>query len=504
MTTRIRHLIRASTLVTALLTVAACGAVVPSSPSPAAASAAPATLPTATLPTATLPTASPAAASPRPVLVDTDLGSDDILALAVLLRDPAVDVRAITVDGTGLVHCEHGMRNLRRLLGALGVTDLPIGCGGEVAGRGGREFPLEWRAGADFLYGMDLPPVAGSEGGTPAPTLIADTIRKSPSPLTIVALGPWTNLAAAFAADPSLAPMVAGIHAMAGAVDVPGNVELGATKAADGVEWNVGADPGPFAAVMVLDIPVTLVPLDATNDIPVPADIVAQLEPDHTAAGADIMYELYARNPYLSTPGNFLWDPLAALTLTVPDLATWADAAVTVTTTGTQAGRIVRADGGRAIRFASGADAGRSYAALLAALRRGAPRPQPFSIVGTLAVRWDGTACRIEGRPPTTEGLTRVELANTSAATVAVLMAGVAAPKTWTDALALLHSIDLGDPGLQVPDWVIQIPGSLGAEAGRTASAFVTLPAAEVGVICGTGEWPKLDFFDAGSFPVGN
>jgi inosine-uridine nucleoside N-ribohydrolase len=499
MTTRTRHLIRAAALVTALLTVAACGAVVPSSPSPAAASAAP-----AASPTATSPAASPAAASPRPVLVDTDLGSDDILALAVLLRDPAVDVRAIAVDGTGLAHCEHGMRNLRRLLGALGVTDLPIGCGGEVAGPGGREFPLEWRAGADFLYGMDLPPVAGSEGGTPAPTLMADTIRKSPSPLTIVALGPWTNLAAAFAADPSLAPKVAGIHAMAGAIDVPGNVELGATTAADGVEWNVGADPGPFAAVMALDIPVTLVPLDATNVIPVPADIVAQLEPDHTAAGADIMYELYARNPYLSTPGNFLWDPLAALTLTTSELATWADATVTVTTTGTQAGRIVRADGGRAIRFASGADAGRSYAALLEALRRGTPRPQPFSIMGTLVVRWDGSTCRIEGTPPTKAGLVKMDLANDSGAPVGLFGAGVKAPKTWSDALEFIEGADFSDPKIVVPDWIIQVEGGALAEAGKSTTAFVTLPAAEVGVLCGTGEWPKLHFFDAGAFPLGD
>lgn len=488
----------ASLLAVAVLVVAACSpAPSPASPSPSAA------VPGAT-PAAPSTPAPSSAAAPLPVLVDTDLGSDDILALAVLLRDPAADVRAIAVDGTGLVHCEHGMRNLRRLLGALGAVDLPIGCGGEVAGPGGREFPLEWRNGADFLYGMDLPPVAGSEGGTSAPTLIADTIRTSPSPLTIVALGPWTNLAAAFAADPSLAPRVAGIHAMAGAIDVPGNLELGATKAADSVEWNVGADPGPFAAVMALDIPVTLVPLDATNDIPVPVDIVAQLEPDHAAAGVDIMYELYARNPYLSTPGNFLWDPLAALTLTEPDLATWADATVTVTTTGTQAGRIVRTDGGRAIRFASAADAGRAMDALLAALRRGAPRPQPFSIVGTLAARWDGTTCRIEGTPPATAGLVKVELANDSGTPVGLFSAGVRAPKTWPDALAFIEGADFSDPNLVVPDWIIQVEGGAQAEAGEDATAFVTLPAAEVGVICGTGEWPKFDFYDAGSFPVGD
>ncbi len=479
-------------LAAAALAVAACAP--NTTPSPTGSQAAPAT------PEITSP--SPASA-PRPILVDTDLGSDDILALAVLLRDPTVEVRAIAVDGTGLVHCEHGTRNLRRLLGAFGVTDVPIGCGRETAGPDGRAFPLDWRDGADFLYGMDLPPVAGSTGGTPAPTLIADTIRSSPSPLTIVALGPWTNLADAFASDPSLAAKVAGIHAMAGAIDVPGTVELGATTAADGVEWNVGADPGPFAAVIAMDVPVTLVPLDATNDIPVPADIVARLEPDHSAAGADIMFELYLRNPYLITPGNFLWDPLAALTLSAPDLTTWVDATVAVTTTGTQAGRIVRADGGQPIRFATAADGERAYEALFAALRRGAPRPTPFTIVGTVAVRWDGSTCRIEGTPPATAGLVKVELANDSSAPVGLLGAGVRAPKTWSDALAFVEGADFSDPNIVIPDWIIPVLGSISAPAGEDATAFVTLPAAEVGVICGTGEWPKFDFFDAGSFPVG-
>jgi len=222
------------------------------------------------------------------------------------------------------------------------------------------------------------------------------------------------------------------------------------------------------------------------------------------AAGADLMYELYARNPFLSTPGNFLWDPLAALTLTAPELATWGDATVSVTTDGPQAGRIVRTDGGRAIRFASTADAGRAYAALFEALRRGAPRPQPFTIVGSLAVRWDGSACRIEGNPPARAGLVKVDLLNDSGAPVGLFSAGVRAPKTWADALVFIQGADFSDPNLAVPDWIVEVQGNALAEAGKRTTAFLALPAAEVGVICGTGEWPKLEFFDAGSFTVGS
>lgn len=425
------------------------------------------------------------------------------MAIMAMLREPAVDVRAIAVDGNGEVHCRDGLFNMRRLLGAFGRTDIPIGCGRELPGPNGRLFPDEWRTGADAFYGVELPPVAGTSLGTDAAQLISETVAASAEPLTIVALGPWTSIADAFAADPGLADRIAGIHAMAGAIDAPGNISVEGITPEDGVEWNVGVDPDAFAAVLATEVPVTLVPLDATNDVPVPPDFAAILERDHAAAGADIAFEMFARSPYLATDTSF-WDTLAVMALVDPSLVTWEDLAARVEPTGPSAGRIVRDAAGRPLRAAMAADADAFMTAFLAALRRGAPRPEPFTFSGTLSVSWDGATCRIEGRPPTTAGLTRVEIANTSTATVGVLVAGVAAPKTWADALALLHSIDLGDPELQVPDWVIQVPGSLGAEAGQTASAIVTLPAAEVGVICGTGEWPKLDFFDAGAFPVGD
>ena len=102
-----------------------------------------------------------------------------------------------------------------------------------------------------------------------------------------------SNVADAAELDPTFASHLAGIHAMAGTIDAPGNISSGETSPSDGVEWNVGADPDAMAAVLALDVPITLVGLDATNDVPVPADIVAQLGADHAAAGADIAYEMY-------------------------------------------------------------------------------------------------------------------------------------------------------------------------------------------------------------------
>ena len=100
----------------------------------------------------------------------------------------------------------------------------------------------------------------------------------------------------------------------------------------------MGADPDAMAAVLALDVPITLVGLDATNDVPVPPDIVDQLAADHAAAGADIAYEMYARTPFLADSGNSYWDPLAAASLTDPSIAGWEDVTVGMEPTGTGRG----------------------------------------------------------------------------------------------------------------------------------------------------------------------
>jgi pyrimidine-specific ribonucleoside hydrolase len=436
------------------------------------------------------PSAEPA--GPRPILIDTDLAGDDVLALMALLREPSVDVRAIAVDGNGEVHCRPGVINVRDLLGAFGIEGIPIGCGRETPGEHGRLFPDEWRAGADAFYGVDLRPVSATERARDAGDLIAETAAASPEPLTIVALGPWSNIADAFAAHPELPGQLAGIHAMAGAIDVPGNIALGDVTFEHGVEWNVGVDPDSFAAVLETDVPITLVPLDATNDVPVPPDFATILEADHGAAGADIAFEMFARSPALTFETSF-WDTLAAMALVDPDLVTWEDLTVDVALDGLSAGRIRRTGDGRPIRAAMSADAEAFMAAILAALRRGDPRPEPFELVGSLAVTWDGAACRLDASADLVAGAARLVVTNESDADVMVFLAGVAAPRTWADAVVLVESVDLSDPTFVPPDWIIPIEGGATALAAAEAVAIASVPATEVGVICATGEWPALE-----------
>ena len=188
------------------------------------------------------------------VVVDTDLGGDDLAALAFLVRRPDVRVAAVTIAGTGLVGCDAGVDLVADLVTGLGGAPLPVACGREDAAR---PMPAAWRAAAAAASGLARLPTTFTPEPGDAPGLIA-RMAAGHDGLRVVALGPLTNLADLAEADPAAYARLAGVTAMAGALDVP---------VVDGVaEWNAAADPGSLAAVLAGPVPVTVVPADAVPD----------------------------------------------------------------------------------------------------------------------------------------------------------------------------------------------------------------------------------------------
>jgi inosine-uridine nucleoside N-ribohydrolase len=202
------------------------------------------------------PLAAPAAPDDdaTPIVVDTDLAGDDLVALAYLLRRPDLRVVAVTIAGTGEVGCDPGVDLVADLVHALGEGWMPVACGREEPAR---EWPADWVATAEAAPGLprlDTTFVARSE---PAPLLIAK-LAAATEDLRVVALGPLSNLADLADRWPQDYRRLSGIWSMAGAVDVP---------SIDGVaEWNAAADPKAFATVLAGPVPVTVVP-----DDPIPA-----------------------------------------------------------------------------------------------------------------------------------------------------------------------------------------------------------------------------------------
>jgi inosine-uridine nucleoside N-ribohydrolase len=436
----------------------------------------------------------------RPIIIDADQDISDLVAIAVLLRDPEVDVRAIAIDGTGLVHCQGGRRVTQYLLDEFGVPDIPFGCGREDGGPDARPFPDEWRVTADDAYGLDITPRAGSATPRTAVDVIREAVDTSPSAPTIVALGPLTNLEDAFAGDPTLPDRIAGIHAMLGTVDAPGNVFVDGHDGSDPFEWNAFADPSAVEAVFATDVPIVLVPLDATVDVPVPSDLAERLATDHSAAGADFFYELLTRFParMAGAEGQQLWDELAALTLTSPTLATWGEIMVVVG----PKGELVRDDAaGRSVGYANGADRPAVEAALLEALRRGGPRATPFVLAGTLTGSFDGTTCALSA-DAAVPGPYELRYTGPEDVPSQLIVVNVHPPKTWADLQAFAATVDV-DAIEATPEWfTIAGEASDSGDGVPGPAAGIDVPAGTVGPVCLTGTWPDLVFTPGDPFEV--
>ncbi len=312
----------------------------------------------------------------------------------------------------------------------------------------------------------------------------------SPSSPTVVALGPWTNLEDAVIADPTVADRIAAIHAMGGAIDVPGNVIVEGVTADDGLEWNLAADPSAVSAIFDTATPISLVPLDATDDVPIPPNLPERLAEHRPTAGADLVFELLARVPTrLTGEGQQLWDELAALTVGSPDLVTWEDALLLVDETG----RVSRQDAGRPVLFATAADRDEVETALVDALAVGADRVTPFELAGQLTVRWDGATCTFEMPGGLKPGLAALTFENTTGDPAAVRIAGVREPHTWEEvepALAAVHA-----ETDEVPDWIIDAGGASDEPgAGGSITGSVSLQAGTYGPVCMIGAPPDLEF----------
>lgn len=255
--------------------------------------------------------------SPFPLVVDTDPGVDDALALILALRSAEARVVGIgTVAGN--VEVELATENALKVLRLLGRTEVPVaqGCARPLAEpfHGARDFH-----GADGLGEAGLPPSGLRPSGEHAADQLIRLAREHAGELVVVALGPLTNLAVALERDPALPGRVRRVVAMGGAFGVPGN-------ATPWAEFNVWADPEAAERVCSAGWPLTLVGLDVTRHVLLLEQHLARLPggpvPDFVRAvvRAPIRRMAAGGRP----PAMALHDPLAVGIALEPGLATQA------------------------------------------------------------------------------------------------------------------------------------------------------------------------------------
>ncbi len=264
----------------------------------------------------------------RKVILDVDPGIDDALALCIALFEPELDLVAVTAVG-GNVAPAQATRNIQAILEQLDPPRLPrLGAASEPD----NGLPVEGRYlyGADGLGGIDFA-VAERQHLLPSEKEICDQIRAAPHQVTIVALGPLTNIARAFMRDPELPGLVGQLVIMGGTVNAPGNI----TPAA---EFNIYCDP--VSAQIVFRAPATkiLIPLDVTNRIELSYDLFNQLPDESTKVGSFLRkilppaFRSYRQR--LGLEGIHVHDSIALMSVVHPELFTTKSMAGDVETLG--------------------------------------------------------------------------------------------------------------------------------------------------------------------------
>ncbi len=299
------------------------------------------------------------AAQTSRVLIDTDAGSDDLMAIAYLLAHPGVRIEAITVVN-GLAHPEAGARNIVRLLELAGRTGVPVFSGRSMPLQGAAEFPTEWRRISDDLPGVTLPAAAARPEARGAADYLVERLRDKRRPVRILALGPMTNLAEALQRVPAGVSAIQEIVIMGGAVRAAGNLADGDVFKTDNrtAEWNMFVDPLAARLVFQSGIQIRLVPLDATNRVPIAPAFLKEFDARTRSPLGRFVAQVLAADREMIDRGYFYaWDPLAAVALLDPGVARFDALHIDVKQDAPEQGRTIVTPGKPNARVAMDADA---------------------------------------------------------------------------------------------------------------------------------------------------
>ncbi|HEX3353455.1 MAG: nucleoside hydrolase [Terriglobales bacterium] len=246
----------------------------------------------------------PASAAAKKIIFDTDPGTDDALALMLALHSPELDVRAITVV-PGNVTASQGLENALRMVSLANRCDIPVAAGAQ--------HPLfqklitaEFWHGKNGLANIELPASKCKVDARFGPDLIIQLVHAAPHEITLVPVGPLTNIALAVEKDPSIVPLVKEVILMGGSIK-GGNVNASA-------EANIYNDPEAAQIVFQAGWPVTMVGLDVGDKTLFSQKYLDQLSQTHGPVNDFIVavakYLIGLAVPF-GMAGSPMYDPLA-------------------------------------------------------------------------------------------------------------------------------------------------------------------------------------------------
>jgi inosine-uridine nucleoside N-ribohydrolase len=260
-------------------------------------------------------------------IIDTDPGIDDAFAILLALNSPELKLEAITVV-PGNVDGRQGLENALKIVSLANRCDLPVA--------GGAQHPLAQKLitaqfwhGPNGLAGVELPASKCTADKRFGPDLIIETVHKYPHEVTLIPVGPLTNIALAVSKDPSIVPLVKNIVIMGGSIS-GGNVD-GAAEA------NIYGDPEAASIVFNAGWMVTMVGSDVGERTIMTRKYLSELQSQH-GAESDFVAKLadfyLTRSEKSGYEGAAMYDPLAVATVIDPTLVTLKDMHVDVETKG--------------------------------------------------------------------------------------------------------------------------------------------------------------------------
>ena len=245
-----------------------------------------------------------ALAGPRKVIIDTDPGTDDAMAIMLALNSPEFDVRALTVV-PGNVTAAQGLENALRMVSLANRCDIAVAAGAQ--------HPLfqklitaEFWHGKNGLANIELPPSKCKVDPRWGPDLIIQMVHENPHEITLVPIGPLTNIALAVEKDPSIVPLVKEVVIMGGSIS-GGNVNASA-------EANIYNDPEAAQIVFQAGWPLTMVGLDVGDKTMLTRKHIEALK-NHPGPVSDFIYKvaefLISLGEKFGDVGTPMYDPLA-------------------------------------------------------------------------------------------------------------------------------------------------------------------------------------------------
>ncbi|MDO4575263.1 MAG: nucleoside hydrolase [Planctomycetia bacterium] len=251
----------------------------------------------------------------RKIILDVDPGIEEVLPMCMALYEPRFNVLGITACG-GHVSSQRALHTIQQIIGAIDPPRLPrLGVGADLAIR---PMPTSERGfwSSSGLENLDVQ-VADYFTTHPAEKILSDLIRSNPNEITLITLGPLTNVARAFTRDKGLASLVHRMIIVGGTVLEPGNATVSA-------EYNFYRDPQAARTIFQCPVAKTLVPLDITRKVLLDYDFLKHLPSDHTRLGSFlrkiIPQSFHLHRQYLGIEGMHAPGVVALMALLQPGL----------------------------------------------------------------------------------------------------------------------------------------------------------------------------------------